>query len=146
MNDQDEARTTQVAQLLNDMTQQQREELMWRLSELAPDLAAAIREALFTFNDLVYISDRGIQKLLRETDRRDLTRALKRTQDEVKEKLLSNLSRRASQMLIEEVEALGPTRMSEVKEAQANIARLALSLHDSGELTIVRPGSDDPLV
>ena len=113
---------------------------------VVPDLAAAIREALFTFNDLVYISDRGIQKLLRETDRRDLTRALKRTQDEVKEKLLSNLSRRASQMLIEEVEALGPTRMSEVKEAQANIARLALSLHDSGELTIVRPGSDDPLV
>ena len=146
MNDQDEARTSQVAQVLNNMNQQQRDELMGRLSELAPDLAAAIREALFTFNDLVYISDRGIQKLLREVDRIDLTRALKRAQDEVKDKILNNLSRRAGQMLIEEVDALGPTRLSEVKEAQANIARLALSLHDSGELTIVRPGSDDPLV
>ena len=109
-------------------------------------LAEAILEAMFSFEDLIYITDRGMQTLLREADRTQLTRALKQASDAVREKVLSNLSKRAGERLLEEIDLLPPVRLSEVKEAQRALAKLARSLEEAGELVIIRPGDDDPLI
>ena len=109
-------------------------------------LAEAILEAMFSFEDLIYVTDRGMQTLLREADRAQLTRALKQASDAVREKVLSNLSKRAGERLLEEIDLLPRVRLSEVKEAQRALAKLARSLEEAGELVIIRPGDDDPLI
>ena len=111
-----------------------------------PSLAEAILEAMFTFEDLIYVTDRGIQTLIKEIDRAILVRALKSATEEVSQKFLSNLSQRASANLIEEIDLLPPTRLSEVKDAQRHIANTARKMKETGKIIVVRPGDEDPLV
>jgi flagellar motor switch protein FliG len=109
-------------------------------------LAEAILEAMFSFEDLIYITDKSMQTLIRDVDRKLLIRALKKTTNEVNEKVFNNLSRRASERLREEINLGSPIRLSEVKEAQRSIANLARSMEEAGKIVMVRPNDDDPLV
>lgn len=137
---------TQLVEVMRGLETQHYETLLAELMVRDASLAEAILEAMFSFDDLIYVTDRGMQVLIKEVDRSVLTRALKSASEEVKHKVLSNLSRRAGQNLLEEMSLLPPIRLSEVKEAQRSIARLARSLEEAGKIVVIRPDDDDPLV
>ena len=135
-----------VARLLNDLDAQQREKLLGQMAELHPELAEAIRDALFTFSDIIYVEDKGLQAFLRELDQRTLAKMLKHADSAVIDKILSNLSKRARIMLLEEQEALGKVRLSEITSLQKDLARQVRQLGEEGKLIIIRPEDDDPLI
>lgn len=137
---------SQVAGLLNELNQENRDHLILLLEQQYPDLAEAIRDALFTFEDLIYVEDLGLQKMLRNIDQRTLAKALKNTSVDVRDKIISNLSKRAGLNVLEELELLGPMRVSEIRDLQKDLARQARKLNEEGQLTIIRPGDSDPLV
>ena len=93
---------------------------------------------MFVFEDVVMLSDRAIQKLLRETDYQCLALALKDTDDEVKEKIFRNMSKNAAKMLQEDIEYMGPVRLKDAEEAQGKIVATIRRLEDSGEIVISR--------
>ncbi len=102
-------------------------------------LAAELRGKLFTFDDLKNLSDRDLQQLLREIDTNKLAVALKGATPELKAKVLSNLSSRASQMLEDDLAAMGPVKLSTVEAAQAEIAKLTQDIAQQGRITLVSP-------
>ena len=136
----------QLIEVMRGLDTQNYEALLAQLMVRDASLAEAILEAMCSFEDLIYVTDRGMQILIKEIDRSVLIRALKNASEEVTHKVLANLSKRAGQNLMEELSLLPPIRLSEVKEAQRTIARLARSLENAGKIVIVRPDDDDPLV
>ena len=108
----------EVAEILNRIERATEKNIMAELEERDPELADEISRLMFTFDDLIYVDDGGIQKALREIDQKDLALALKHVDDEVKEKILKNMSTRARDMIAEEMEYMGPVRLRDVEEAQ----------------------------
>lgn len=102
-------------------------------------LAGELRSKLFTFEDLGRLADRDLQQLLREIDSGQLAIALKGGSADVKTKFLKNMSSRAAEILGDDLAAMGPVKLSAVETAQAEIAKRAVELAESGKLTIVRP-------
>jgi len=100
---------------------------------------------MFVFDNLQDVDDRGIQSLLREISTDTLTLALKGADEKLKEKILKNMSKRASEMLREDMEARGPVRLSEVEAAQKEILATARRLADEGELMLGGAGSEEYL-
>ncbi|MCX8022126.1 MAG: flagellar motor switch protein FliG [Syntrophorhabdaceae bacterium] len=127
-----------VANILNQMDKTMEEEIMNRLEESNPELAERIRQLMFTFEDLLHLDDKGIQILLKEISSEDLTLALKGASENIKTKIFANMSERASAMLKEDLEAMGPVRLSEVEQAQVRIAMTAKKLDSEGKITISR--------
>ena len=111
-----------------------------------PELAEEIKQQMFVFEDITLLTDRDIQALLRQIDTDDLALALKTASDEVSEKIFSNQSARASEMLKENIEYLGPVRISDVEEAQQKIVNEIRRLEESGEIVINRGGEDELIV
>ena len=114
-----------------------------QLSDLDGELAEEVRSLLFVFDDVVKIDDRGLQLVLKEVDQKDLTLALRGVSDEVKDKLLRNMSQRGAEMLLEELEIQPPQRRSVVEEAQSRIVGIIRKLEDAGALTISRGGGEE---
>ncbi len=112
-------------------------ELVAEIERADPKLAAELRTRLFTFQDLVNLGDRDIQALLKEADTGRLALALKGATKELNDKFIHNMSSRAGQMLVDDLEAMGPVRLAVVEEAQGELVRLARELADQGKLTIV---------
>jgi flagellar motor switch protein FliG len=100
-----------------------------------PEMAAAIREEMFTFEDLAKLDRRSMQKILASVDSRQLAVALKATTPGVEQNILNNLSKRAAAMVVEERDSLGPTPLSEVVASQAEILRMIRDMKDKGEIT-----------
>jgi flagellar motor switch protein FliG len=100
---------------------------------------------MFVFEDIVMLDNRSIQKVIREVDTQDLTRALKGVDTEVQEKVFQNVSKRAAQALKEDMEYMGPVRIKDVEEAQQKIVAVIRHLEDTGEIIIAR-GEDDQLI
>ena len=117
--------------------QQQAQVLEW-ITRDDPNLAAELKNKLFTFEDLSRLSDRDIQALLKDVDTSQLTMALKGATDSVKEKFLRNMSSRAAQLFGDDLAALGPVRLQVVEEAQAAICKSTMELAEKGKITIVR--------
>jgi flagellar motor switch protein FliG len=111
-----------------------------------PELAEQIKKLMFVFDDLISIDDRGIQRLLREVDGKELSVALKGATDEVKEKLFGNMSKRAVAMLKEEMDFMGPVRVREVDEAQTKIVNIIRSLAENNEIIISRGGDEEMIL
>ncbi len=122
------------------------EAILNELQAIDPDLASVIEAQLFTFDDLVNLDDRSIQILLREVDMKDLAVALKTASDELKEKFLKNLSARARQMLVEDMEAMGPVRVKDVENAQQKIVDIAKKLESEGKIILQQGGEGDVFV
>ena len=135
-----------VAEILNAIEKSHEERIFEQLMEIDPELAEEIRNNMFVFDDLVNLDDRGIQTLLRSVDNQVLLLALKTADDVVQSKILGNLSKRAAEMLMEDMEVMGPARLSDVEKAQTQITQLALKLEAEGQLQIARAGSDDEFV
>ncbi len=125
-----------LAELLNMMDSKVSDQIMRAIEEAQPELAAEIKQRMFTFEDLVLVDDRGLQRLLRRVETRELALALKGASEEVKQKIFKNMSERAGEMIREEMEALGAVRMREVEEAQQNITRIVQEMEEKGELII----------
>jgi flagellar motor switch protein FliG len=108
-----------------------------------PSLAEEVKKRLFVFEDVVLIDDRGIQRLLKEIDPKDLSISLKGVTDEVKEKFYKNMSKRAAEMLKEEMAYMGPVRIRDVDQAQQRIVAVVKNLEAKGEIIIARPGEEE---
>jgi flagellar motor switch protein FliG len=98
---------------------------------------------MFVFDNLIDVDDRGIQSILREVQQDILMKAIKGTDDVLKEKILNNMSKRAAEMMIDDLEAMGPVRISEVESAQKEILSVARRLADSGEIMLGSGGSEE---
>jgi flagellar motor switch protein FliG len=115
------------------------------LEQVSAELAEQVRAQMFIFEDITTLDDAAIQLVLRNVEQNDLALALKGTSQVVRDKITRNLSSRAAENLAEEIELLGPKRLSEVEEAQAKIVTEIRALEQSGKLVIAR-GNDDALV
>jgi len=137
--------TKAVAEILNRIDRGTEKQIFESLEPANPKLAEEIRRLMFTFDDLSRLDDRGIQRLLKEVEQKDLALALKAASQEVAEKIYKNLSERAQGLLKQEIEYLGPVRLRDVEEAQAGIVRVVRTLEEAGEI-VVAGGGDDVLV
>ncbi|MBL6989315.1 MAG: flagellar motor switch protein FliG [Bacteriovoracaceae bacterium] len=135
-----------IAEMLNVMDKNNEKNIMIRVEEKDPELAEEIRKLMFVFEDLKYIDDRGIQNLLKEVDNQKLVIALKTAPEEIKIKLFKNMSNRASTLLKEDLDALGPTKLSDVEKAQSEIVQKAKDLESQGKVFISRGGEGDTMV
>jgi flagellar motor switch protein FliG len=132
-----------VVQLFQQMDRTTEEGLLTAISERDSDVADMIREQMFVFDDLQGVDDRGIQQLLRNVDNQTLVLALKGADEPLREKFLSNVSSRVAQSLREDLEAMGPVRLSEVEGAQGKIANSAREMIDRGEILVAGRGDDE---
>lgn len=126
----------QAAGLLNVIDRNLSKTLLVSLEERNPELVAAIRQAMFTFEDLVRLDRASLQKILREVETRDLAMALKSASDELKAKLLGCLSRRAAEGITEEIAFLPPLKAREVQAVQLRIIEVVRRLEGEGELDL----------
>ena len=115
------------------------------LTEADEELAAEVRRLLFVFEDIVKLDDRSIQLILREADQKDLALALRGVSDDVKERILGNMSERGAQMLLEEMEFQPPQRKRVIEEAQGRIVAIVRKLEEAGAVVLSR-GEEDAVV
>lgn len=116
--------------------------ILKEIKEQNEDLSERIQEMMFVFDTLLTVDDRGIQSLLREISNDLLVVALKGAVPELRDKILNNMSKRAATLLREDMEALGPTKLSDVEQAQKEILEAARRLADSGDLDLGLGGED----
>jgi flagellar motor switch protein FliG len=135
-----------VAELLNRCDRPTEKVIMDGIEEGDPELVDEIRRLMFVFEDLMLVDDKGIQAMLKEIDNQELALALKTASDELKGKLLGNMSARASELLQEDMEYLGPVRLRDVDTAQQRIVDIVRRLEDAGELMIVGRGGGTEIV
>jgi len=115
------------------------------LETVSPDLAEQVRKQMFVFEDITQLDDKAIQLVLRNVESADLALALKGVSSLVREKIMRNLSTRAAENLAEEIDLLGPKKLSEVEDAQARIVTEIRALEQSGQIVIER-GSDETYI
>jgi flagellar motor switch protein FliG len=113
------------------------------LEEQNPELADEVRRLMFLFEDIIQLDDRSVQQVLREVDAKDLAVALKGTGENVQAKIFQNMSSRAAENIKEDLEYMGPVRVSQVEEAQQKIVAVIRRLEDAGQIIIARGGDDD---
>ncbi len=135
-----------VVAVLNHADRATEKRILTTLETEDPELAQSIRKRMFVFDDLTLLDDRSLQRAMREVDLNgDMPLALKVAGDEVKTKIMKNLSKRAGEMLAEAIELLGPVRLREVEDAQQRIVAVIRHLEDEGEIVISR-GKDEIIV
>jgi flagellar motor switch protein FliG len=135
-----------LAEILNHTDRPTERNILDRLAESNADLAEQIRLLLFTFEDIVKLEDRHVQLVLREVDQKDLSLALRGVPNEVKEKVLGNMSQRGAEMLKEEMEFQPPQRRVVVEEAQGRIVSIIRRLEEQGDLILGRAAGEDEVV
>ncbi|GMU36564.1 MAG: flagellar motor switch protein FliG [Phycisphaerae bacterium] len=131
-----------VASILNLVDRATEKSIIESLETEAADLVDPIRRLMFVFEDIILVNDRGIQSVLKEIDNDDLVLALRTASDELKEKIFGNMSERAAQMVKEDMEYMGPVRLSDVEAAQQRIVDVVRRLEDAGEIIISGRGGD----
>ena len=135
-----------MADIFNNMDRASEERFMSSLEERSRDSAEKIRSLMFTFDDLSKLDPNGVQTLLRHVEKAALAIALKGASDDIKDMFFSNMSERQGKILKEDMENMGPIRLSEVEEAQMSMVVKAKDLAASGELVISEDGGDDELI
>jgi len=143
----EDPRYKRVAEVINLLGQEAENRILETLNESSPEIAGKLRDMMFVFEDLATLSDADIRKVLMSIDTQILAMSLKTASSELREKILSNLSRRATEMVNEELELLGPKPLSQVKAAQQQIIDAIRELDASGEINLRGTKSEeDPLV
>ncbi len=132
-----------AANILNFIESAISDPLMQDVNDANADLAQRIQDKMFVFADLVNVDDRGIQTLLREVSTDQLLLALRGVDSTMRDKIFSNMSRRAAEMLKDDLEAAPPARLSEVEAAQKDILAIAKRLSDAGEIALGGGGGDE---
>ncbi|WP_457673225.1 flagellar motor switch protein FliG [Thiolapillus sp.] len=132
-----------AANILNFLDAEAEQKITEAIQQVDEALAEEIQNLMFVFSNLLDVDDRGIQTLLREVPSDTLLLALKGADEEVKNKIFKNMSKRAADMLRDDLEAKGPVRLSEVEEAQKAILAVAKRLADEGEIALGGSGGDE---
>ncbi len=135
-----------IVNILNTVDRGTEKHIMESLEVEEPELADEIRKKMFVFEDILLLDDRAIQRVLRDVENSDLEVALKGSNEEVKNVILKNLSKRLAAMIEEDIEFMGPVRMKDVEEAQQKIVAIIRKLEDSAEIVISRGGGDEVIV
>lgn len=135
-----------IVDILNRVDRGTEKLILEELEKEDAELADEIRQRMFIFEDIVTLDDASIQRVIREVESKDLAKALKGASEEVKERIFRNVSRRASEMLQEELDFMGPVRLREVEEAQQSIVGIIRRLDEAGEIIISRGGEDAIIV
>jgi flagellar motor switch protein FliG len=132
----------QLAEILNYSDQMIAEQILSDIEKSNPELAEEIKQKMFVFEDIALIDDKGMQKILRKVETKELALALKGASDDVKQKVYKNMSKRAAEMLSEEIDTLGAVRMKDVEEAQQMINKIIQELVASSEIIVAGRGGD----
>ena len=132
-----------AAKIMNFTKQAMEARIMNALKDDDEDLMIAIQESMFVFDNLIMSDDKSLQTLLRSVDTEDLVLALKGADEPLRDKLFSCMSSRAAANLQDEMEALGPVRLTEVQEAQKRIINVARRMSDEGSIVLAGRGGDD---
>ena len=135
-----------VVEILNTVDRGTERHIMETLEVEVPELAEEIRKKMFVFEDILLLDDRAIQRVLRDVENNDLSVALKNANEEVKNAIFNNVSKRLAVMIKEDMDFMGPVRMKDVEEAQQKIVNIIRKLEDSGEIVISRGGGDEIVV
>lgn len=135
-----------VVEIINRVDRGTEKTIMEALEVQDPELAEEIKKLMFVFEDIVMIDNRSVQRVLREVESQDLALALKGASSEVSDKIYTNMSARASEMLREDIEFMGPVRLRDVEEAQQRIVNIIRRLEEMGEIVIARGGGDEIIV
>lgn len=131
-----------AANILNFMETAMENQMLDTIGENDPEMSQQIQEKMFVFDNIADIDDRGIQALLRDISTEVLILALKGADESVKDKIIGNMSKRASEMLLDDLEAKGPVRLSEVESAQKEILAVARKLAETGDISLGGKGGE----
>jgi flagellar motor switch protein FliG len=131
-----------VVEILTRMEKSVEQNILAGIEQLNPETADKIRNLLFTFDDIHVIDNIGMQKILREVKNETLTLALKTASEVIKDKIFQNISEGAAAIIIEDLEALGPVKLSDVEQAQRSIIKIALRLEEEGQLVLPGGGQE----
>ena len=132
-----------MAEILNSLDKSTETRILATIEESNPDLAEQIRELMFTFEDMVLIDSRGMQNILKEVPQPELVMSLKTASEPIKELVFASMSQRASDMLREDLEVLGPVKVSDVEKAQQNMVKIARRMEEEGKIVIGGRGGGD---
>ena len=132
-----------VAEILNSVDKATETRILASIEETNPDLAEQIRELMFTFEDMALIDAKQMQLVMKDVDQADMVLALKTASDAVKELIFGSMSSRAAEMVREDLENLGPAKLSDVEAAQQKIIKVVKKLEEAGTITIAGAGGGD---
>ena len=135
-----------VAEILNLADRSTEKGIMEGLEAEDPDLVEQIRRLMFVFEDILLVNDKGIQAVLKEVDNEELALALKTASEELRQKIFKNMSERAAQLIQEDMQYMGPVRISDVEAAQQKIVDVVRRLEDAGEIIIAGRGGEKEMV
>ncbi|HEY1921984.1 MAG TPA: flagellar motor switch protein FliG [Tepidisphaeraceae bacterium] len=135
-----------VAEILNLADRSTEKGIMEGLEAEDPDLVEQIRRLMFVFEDILLVNDKGIQSVLKEVDNEELALALKTASEDLKQKIFKNMSERAAQLISEDMQYMGPVRVSDVEAAQQKIVDIVRRLEDAGEIIIAGRGGEKEMV
>ncbi len=130
-----------VAEMLNTLDKSTESRILATIEESNPNLAEQIRELMFRFEDLILLDPKGVQTILQGIPQNDLLLSMKTASDAVKEHIFNNMSERASDMVRDGLDALGPVRVADVDTAQQKVVKIARKLEEEGKI-IIRGGGD----
>ena len=132
-----------VAEILNSVDKATETRILSTIEESNPDLAEQIRELMFTFEDLALIDSKQMQTVMKDVDQADMVLALKTASDAIKELIFSSMSTRAAEMVRDDLENLGPVKVSDVEAAQQKIIKVVKKLEEDGTIVIAGAGGGD---
>ena len=132
-----------VAEILNSVDKATETRILSSIEETNPDLAEQIRELMFTFEDMALIDAKQMQLVMKDVDQADMVLALKTASDAVKELIFSSMSSRAAEMVREDLENLGPAKLSDVEASQQKIIKVVKKLEEAGTIVIAGAGGGD---
>jgi flagellar motor switch protein FliG len=135
-----------VADFLNKLDKKTTTEILESIGSGNPELAESIKAKMFVFDDITKIDDRGIQEILKNIDSSELALSLKVATDDLKERIFKNMSERAAKMLREDLEVMGPVKVSDVEKAQGNILKVVDRLMAEGKVIIAGEGEEAAVV
>lgn len=135
-----------VANILNKSQNAVAKAMLESIEEQDYNLASEIKRLMFLFEDIIGIDDRGIQRLLRDVDKRDLAMALKVSDEKIQQKIFKNMSERAAVVIREELDFMGPVKLKDVESAQMRIVEVVKQLEDQGEIQVGGRGKEDIFV
>jgi flagellar motor switch protein FliG len=132
-----------VVELLGHLQNNLDADILETIEDTDAEMAEEIRKRMFTFENLVSLDGRSLQMILREVNNDSLTMALKTASEEMKEKIFANMSTRAADMIRDDLEAMGPVRLSEVEAMQQSIVKIAMKLEEEGKIVLNKAGGDE---
>lgn len=135
-----------LAEILNRVDRNTEKRILEDLEVVDQELATSVRNLMFVFEDIIKLDDKAIQRLVREVESKDLGLALKGSSEDIREVFFRNMAERASKLLRDDIEMMGPVRMKDVSEVQTKIVGIVRALEQAGEIVILGGSEEDQLI